>query len=257
MMAWYEKFFDEDYMRFHLCGGASFAERAPAECDFIVQALGLSEGARVLDLCCGQGRHAVELARRGFSVVGADLSQYLLELARKAAGDAGVSVRFERCDMRALPWTDEFDAAINMFTSFGYFDSDEENEKVLRAVHKALHPGGRVVFDLPSLWHFLKMIPSGQRRWSEREGCVVLEEYTWDVPRGRLRMERTIIERNGSRRRKAFDLRQYSHPEMVGMLRRAGFEWERTFGGVDMSDFGADSARMLLVARKPERPNEV
>jgi len=256
-MAWYEEFFDEDYIRFHLCGGDWLAERTVPECDFIVEALGLNKGDRVLDVCCGQGRHAVELARRGFDVVGADLSEYLLDLARKAAQEASVSVRFERCDMRELPWAEEFDAAINMYTSFGYFESDDDNEKTLHAIHRALRPGGRVLSDLPNLWHFLKVIPSGQRRWSEREGCVVLEEHTWDVPRGRLRMERTIIEPDGSRRRKAFDLRQYSHPEMVAMLTRVGFQWERTFGGVDMSDFGADSARMLLVARKPERQNEV
>jgi cyclopropane fatty-acyl-phospholipid synthase-like methyltransferase len=72
MMSWYEEFFDEDYMRFHLRGGAGQAAKAPAECDFIVKALDLKPGDRILDLCCGQGRHSVELARRGFQVTGAE-----------------------------------------------------------------------------------------------------------------------------------------------------------------------------------------
>ncbi|NIM06646.1 MAG: methyltransferase domain-containing protein [Armatimonadetes bacterium] len=253
-MAWYEEFFDEDYMRFYLRGGAVHAEKAPAECDFIVKALELSEGAKVLDLCCGQGRHAVELAKRGFEITGADLSEYLLGLVRKAAEEAGVSVCFKHCDMRELPWETEFDAVINMFTSFGYFESDEENEKVLRAVHKVLRPGGRLLLDLPNRDVFVNMIPDGRRTWSEHEGCLVLDEHTWNHDEGRLYLNRTIIDPDGSRRQKYHDLRVYSHSEIADMLSRVGFEAERTFADLDMSDFTSESKRMLVVARKPGTP---
>jgi ubiquinone/menaquinone biosynthesis C-methylase UbiE len=251
-MAWYEEFFDEDYIRFHLGGAAWLGERTTGECDFVVQALGLKEGDRVLDLCCGQGRHSVELARRGFDVTGADLSEYLLGLARKAAEEAQVGVRFERCDMRELPWNAEFDAAINIFTSFGYLESDEEDEKALRAVHRALRPGGGVLLDLPTLSHFQKIHPGRKRDWSEHEGRLVVDEFTWDMHRSRLRLERAIVEPDGARRRKRFDLRIYTHPEIAAMLGRSGFEWERTFGGLDVSDLGPDSRRMLMLARRPD-----
>jgi SAM-dependent methyltransferase/ribosomal protein S18 acetylase RimI-like enzyme len=250
---WYEEFFDEDYIRYHLRGGERESARATAECDFVVQALDLKPGDRVLDLCCGQGRHAVELARRGFDISGADLSEYLLGLAQQAAADANVTVRFERCDMRELPWADEFDAVINMFTAFGYLESDEEDEKVLHAVRTALRPGGQLVMDLPSREAFMKMIPHGHRDWFESEGRLVLDEHTWDAERGWLRLARTIVEPDGSRRHKGFDLRVYTHPEIIAMLRRAGLEWQRTYADVQMSDFGPDSRRMLLIARKPRR----
>ena len=251
-MPWYEEFFDEDYMRFHLCGGAREAERAPAECDFIVKALKLRSGDRILDLCCGQGRHAIELAKRGFKVTGADLSEYLLGLAQRAAAEAGVEVRFQRCDMRELPWEGEFEAVINMWTAFGYLESEEEDQKVLRALHRALRAGGRVLLDLPNREVFLRLIPDRQQSWFEHEGCLVLEERSWDPERKRLRQARIIAEPNGARRHKDFDLRQYTHSEMVALLERCGLTWQRTFGGFDLSEFTAESKRMLVVARKPE-----
>jgi SAM-dependent methyltransferase len=250
MMPWYEEFFDADYMRFHLRGGAKQAERAPAECDFAVRALELEAGDRVLDLCCGQGRHAVELAKRGFAVTGADLSEHLLGLAQRAAEEAEVTVRFHRGDMRELPWEAEFDAVVNMFTSFGYFESDEENEKALRAAGKALRPGGRLLLDLPNREFFAKAIRQGQRDWLEHDECLVLEEWNWSEDGKRLRMNRTIVERDWSRRRKNFDLREYSHSEIVDMLTHADLEYQHTYADLDLTDFTPESRRMLVVARR-------
>ena len=250
MRPWYEEFFDEDYVAYHLEGDLWRPERTQLECDFVVKALEPAEGARILDLCCGQGRHAIELAKRGFEVTGADLSEHLLGIARKAAEEAGVSVRLVQCDMRELPLESEFDVVVNMFTAFGYFESDEENDKVLRAVHKALRPGGRFLLDLPNRDVFVQMIPDGQRRWFEHERCLVLEEHTWDMERGRLRLDRMIVEPDGKRRRKSFDLREYTQSEIVEMLARAGLKWERTYGDTEMGEFGPESRRMLVVARR-------
>jgi SAM-dependent methyltransferase len=249
-MPWYEEFFGEDYMRFHLLGGQREADRAPAESDFIVNALWLKRGDRVLDLCCGQGRHAVELARRGFAVTGADLSEYLLDLASKAAKDADVSVRFHRCDMRELPWEEEFDAVAVMFTAFGYFDSEEDNEKVLREVRRVLRPGGRLLLDLPNRDVFLNLIADGRRTWYEHEGHLVLDEHTWDPDRRRLRLSRTIVAPEGTRRQTGHDLREYTHPEIVDLLARVGLRWQRTFADLNMTEFQPDSRRMLVVAER-------
>jgi len=252
MMPWYEQFFDEDYMRFHLRGGGAQADRAPAECDFIIQTLELKPGDRILDLCCGQGRHSVELTKREFRVSGVDLSEYLLVLAKKTAYEAGVDARFHCCDMRELLWEAEFDVVINMFTSFGYFESDEENEKALRAARKALRPGGRLLLDLPNREFFAKAIRQGQRDWLEHDGCLVLEEWIWSEDSKRLRMNRTIVERDWSRRLKSFDLREYTHPEVLEMLARTGLEWQRTFADLNMSDFQPEARRMLIIARRGE-----
>jgi len=251
-MPWYEEFFGEDYMRFHLVGGQREADRAPAECDFIVNALGLKQGDRVLDLCCGQGRHAIELAKRGLAVTGADLSEYLLGLARQAATQWAATVRFHCGDMRELPWDDEFDAVIIMFTAFGYFDSEEDNDKVLREVRKVLRPGGRLLLDLPNRDVFLNLIADGQRTWYKHEGHLILDEHTRDSDRRRLRLRRIIVAPDGTRRQTGHDLREYTYPEIVDLLARAGLQSQRTFADLNMTEFSADSRRMLVVARRPK-----
>ncbi len=264
-MAWYQEFFDEDYMRFHLQGGEWVEARTAGQCDFLVEALELPPGARVLDLCCGQGRVSVELARRGFAVTGLDLSEYLLGLAKgraeqvplgmplaseRDARGTGVGVEWAHRDMRDLPWEGEFDAVVSVFTSFGYLETDEEDEKVLGAVQRALKPGGRLLLDVHNReWTAIRFQP---RDWCEYEGHLVLDEETWDERKGRITMTRTIIAPDGSRRETGFTLRIYAPSEMNRMLERAGLEWERTYGGWDASQYTALSRGMMVVARKPE-----
>jgi len=248
-MAWYEEFFGEDYVRFHLRGLDELYERAAAECDFVVSTLGLQSGARVLDLCCGQGRHSVELAWRGFRVTGLDLSEYLLGLAKERAEQAGVEVDLMRGDMREIPWKGEFDAVLNLWTAFGYLESDEEDEKVLHGVTRCLRPDGRALFDL---WNRDRMARIFQHKdWHEHEGHIVLEDREWDWLTGRMNMRRIIVGPDGRQRQTGFALRTYTHPEIVGMLRRAGLEWQRSYGDFDGSEYAEASPRMIVVARKP------
>jgi SAM-dependent methyltransferase len=250
MMPWYETFFDESYMRFHLLGGEREAEKAPADCDFIEKALGLEPGNRVLDLCCGQGRHSVELARRGYTVTGYDLSEYLLKLARQAAEEAGVTVSFQHGDMRELSWEEEFDAVINMFTAFGYFESEDDNAKVLCEVRKALQPGGRLLLDIPNRDYYLKLIPDGRKTWYEHENHYILDEHTWDYERGRLRLNRIVLAPDGSRLQTGHDLREYTHSEIIELLEQAGLRHEHTYCDYQLSEFTPEEKRMLVVARK-------
>jgi SAM-dependent methyltransferase len=250
-MAWHEEFFGEDYMRFHLLGDGKY-ERAQGECDFVVSALDLQPGARLLDLCCGQGRHSVALAQRGHSVTGFDLSEYLLGLAKERAEEAGVEVEFVRGDMRELPWRNEFDAVVNLWTAFGYLESDEEDEKALRAVTRCLHTSGVAMFDL---WNRDRMARIFQRKdWYEHEGHILLEEREWDWLTGRMHNRRIIVPPDGTRRETGYVLRTYTHSEFVGMLRRSGLEWVKTYGGFDGSEYGETSPRMIVLARKRGGP---
>jgi len=249
-MAWYEEFFGEDYVRFHLRGGEWLEERKGSQCDFVVSALELQPGARLLDLCCGQGRHSVALAQRGYSVTGFDLSEYLLGLAKERAKEAGVEVEFVRGDMRELRWEEEFDAVISMFTSFGYLESDEEDERVLRGVGAALRPGGQFFVDHHNRERTTPWLGGGRKDWWEGDGHIVMEEDEWDVLRSRITMTRTIIAPDGGRRQTGFVLRIYSHSEWLGMLRRSGLEWVKTYGGYDGSEYHHDSRGLVLVARK-------
>ncbi len=251
-MAWYEEFFGEDYMRFHLRGGEWLEERTAPQCDFVVSALELQPGARVLDLCCGQGRHAVELAKRGFRVTGFDLSGYLLGLARERATGAGVEVEFVQGDMRKLPWENQFDAVVLLFTAFGYLETDEEDERALQAIRAALRPGGLLLIDHHNRERTSSWLGNGRKDWWEGDGHIVLDQEEWDALTSRITMTRTIIAPDGARRQTGFVLRMYSHSEWMGMFRRVGLEWARSYGGYDGSDYAHDSRGLIIVARKPE-----
>lgn len=119
-MEWWETLFDERYLR--LFGVLTSSEATQQQVDGIVAYLELEPDASVLDLACGHGRIAVPLAQRGYQVTGLDLSQVLLGQARRASKEAGVHVTWHQGNMQEIPWNDAFDASINIFSSFGYFD---------------------------------------------------------------------------------------------------------------------------------------
>ena len=127
---WYDGFFGADYLR--IFGPVLPEERTAAEVEMVVARLGLPPGARLLDLCCGQGRHAVPLARLGYRVAGLDLSRPLLERAAALAADHGQRLSLVQADMRRLPFADaSFDAVLNLFNAFGYLEDDAQDELVL------------------------------------------------------------------------------------------------------------------------------
>jgi ubiquinone/menaquinone biosynthesis C-methylase UbiE len=142
---WYQELFGDLYLRAWVPYVTS--QRTLREVDGIVALLNLPSGARILDLACGAGRIAVPLAQRGYVMTGLDLSSGLLEHAKEEAAKAGVEVRWIHSDMRAIPFQDESDAVINIFTSFGYLETEAEDAEVLRAVHTALKPGGTLLLE--------------------------------------------------------------------------------------------------------------
>ncbi len=204
---------------------------------------------KVLDLCCGQGRHAVEMAKRGLRVVGQDLSAYLLSRAREAAEAAGVAVDLVRRDMREIVWTGEFDASVNLFTAFGYFESDAENFRVLEGVARSLKPGGRFCIEIISY-------PWLMRTWRTRgwmraqDGLVCLDGRKLDWLTGTQSVERTLIEPDGTRKTLTYKLRLFAPHEIVAWLRRAGLETTGLFGDFAGAPYGLASARLFVVARK-------
>src|SRR5262245_5505884 len=146
MSAWYED--DAFWETFGpwMFSVESFA-RTEAQVDAIVSLMRLEAGALVLDLCCGVGRHAIALARRGCRVTGVDRTVAYLDQARERARAAGVEVELVRSDMRAFVRAEAFDAAVNLFTSFGYFDDPLDDLRVARNVAASVRPGGRALFE--------------------------------------------------------------------------------------------------------------
>lgn len=246
-MSWYRTFFTEQYLRGreHLL----MPERTAQEADFIVETLALTEGATVLDLCCGQGRHAIELARRGFRVTGLDLSEYLLGVARERAAQGGVNVRFVHSDARDNPFADEFDAVVNMFTAFAYLETEEEDQKVLNGVARSLKRGGRFLIQFVNRERVLRQFqPKGWERLED--GTLFLAERRFDVNTGRIHATETLLLPDGRREESWHEIRFYTCPELRRMLKEAGLNVTATFGEIDGSELGLDTRWLILVAEK-------
>ena len=245
---WYDGFFDDDWLT--LIDQRSTPERNTAEVDFVVDALELRGGERVLDLACGIGRHSVELAHRGMRVTGLDLSAPSLERARAAAARAGVEVEFLQGDMRRLPWKSEFDAAVNLFSSFGYFETEAQDQLVLGGVAQALRPGGRFLLETAHVFGIAQQFRA--RWWDELpEGALMTEHREFDLLRGRNDVSWTFVGADGSRRELRHSFRFYTAAELVRMLEAAGLAVREAWGGYDASELQLDSRRLALRADCP------
>ena len=238
---WYAEWFGRDYLEVYAHRDVAEAMR---QIDLMERALRPSPGARVLDLCCGAGRHAVELARRGYRVVGLDLSGELLAEAKKEAEKAGVAVQFVRGDMRNAVAPGAFDVVVNLFTSFGYFETDEENLRGLAAIRTNLHSGGGWMMDyLNRDWVICALVPRDERQVG---GIHLIQERRLDLVRNRV-LKTLTLRRAGEMRVYHESVRMYSLPELVRMADDAGLKITQTYGSPDGAPYGPSSPRLILV----------
>lgn len=245
--AWYRGDFFRDYTEY--AETVHGEERTRAEVEFALEALALPAGARILDLGCGHGRHSLELARRGFRVTGLDLQATAIEKARAAATAEGLEVEFVVGDMREPPGEAEFDAVLCLCTAFGCLERPEEDEKVVRAVARALRPGGAFLLETNNLPWLLRHFAN--RNWDELDdGSMRLFENAYDAPTGRLESRWIRLMPDGERREFRLSFRIYLPAEIGAMCERAGLAIERLGGSLDGEDWGIDSRRMVVLARR-------
>jgi ubiquinone/menaquinone biosynthesis C-methylase UbiE len=244
-MPWWDIHFGELYLR--MFETILTPDRTAQEVAGLITLLDLPSGARILDVCCGQGRHAIPLAQAGYEVMGLDRSSYLLDQAQQAAAEAGVEVQWVRGDMRWLPWGERFDACINLFTAFGYFEEDEENRWVLHQIHRSLKPGGLFLLDVSNRdYYLLRLWP---RAWQRHGQAVILEETDFDPTTCRFTMTFTWLE-DGRAESLTHSVRHYTAPELTGMLRQVGLSPTAIHGSFEGSEFDIHSKRLIVVARK-------
>lgn len=224
-------------------------ERSEAEVASLVKLLDLDVPMRILDLACGFGRHANRLAALGHSVTGLDYMPGFVALARQKAEQMGVHVDYRQGDMRQLDFAEEFDRAVLLFTSFGYFE-DEENEQVVRNMICALKPGGRLMLDVPNRDVILKDLSRADV--IEKDGDLLINRFSFDVLTGRFHNRRIVI-RDGVRRDKPFSIRLYNATEMGQLLERAGLT-EYSLLDEEGQPLSAASRRMVVIAQKSLRP---
>ena len=245
---WYVDFFRDDYLNIY--GHLFSAVRAEKEAAFAARVLQLQSGAILLDLCCGQGRHCVPLARQGFEVIGLDLNSSYLELARQAAKADNVALKTVAADMREIPFQSHFDAIVNMYSSFGYLESEAEDLKVLESAAKALKPRGRLLLDMLNReWAVANYI---QNDWhTGADGTLYIEHRKLDLGSSRMHVSFIIIGSEGGRRDSAgHHIRLYTLTETTRLLDRVGLSVTGVFGGFDGESYGIETRRMIILAQK-------
>jgi SAM-dependent methyltransferase len=208
---------------------------------WIVANTKLPEGGRVLDAPCGFGRHSVALARRGYRVTGVDFSETELARARAAAAAAGVVADFICQDMRDMEFAGEFDLAVNLYSSIGYF-SDDEDRLLLDRFWRALAPSGEFVLDTRNRDHFVRHVTP-----EETVGGVRIEQV-FDPETSRVR---GVWRRADTGRLIGeTEFRLYAAHELRAMLRPERWRRVDLYGGLDGSPFVLDAPRLVLIARK-------
>lgn len=246
MEEWYASWFRADYVSLYPHRDAAEAER---QVRFLLEQLGgLEPGTRVLDLCCGAGRHTRLLAKRGFRAVGVDLSAALL--AR--AGEAGRDYQLVRADMRRLPFGPVFGLVANFFTSFGYFAEDGENAAILRAVASVLRPGGRFLVDYLNPDQVrASLVPLSRDRLPD--GREVRQRRRIDEETKRVEKDILIRDPRGGERRYRESVRLYPLEEMRRMIDAAGLVLDSVHGDFAAGmAYGPDTPRMVLIGSRRE-----
>ena len=224
-------------------------EDSRREVDFVIEKLGLSPGMRILDLCCGRGRHLVDLLRRGYDAIGVDLSDYMLGECQKTADKEGMQPSLIKADMREIDFDSKFDAVISIFTSFGYLESEEEDQKVLNAVSHALKPGGYFFIDLNNRDLLMRVFQKSDSR-ENCEGDVTFCERSFDVVSSRLNARELTIYHDGRKAETSHSIRLYTYNELNVMIDKAGLQIEAVYGGFDSTPFDMDAWRMIVIARR-------
>ncbi|TXT50480.1 MAG: type 11 methyltransferase [Spirochaetes bacterium] len=219
----------------------------PQVVDGIEKLTRLRRGASVLDLCCGVGRHAIEFAARAYKVTGIDITAAYLEAARESAMAASLDIEYLRQDARSFSRPGGFDLCVNLFTSFGYFETRDEDLALLALCARNLIPGGHLVLETLGKEVVARDFVASEE--FDRAGWRVRTEYTivgaWEAE-----INRWILERQGCRVDRSFQLRLYSGFEMKEAILGAGFSAVSIFGSLDGRPYDEKAETLVAVARR-------
>jgi 2-polyprenyl-3-methyl-5-hydroxy-6-metoxy-1,4-benzoquinol methylase len=246
MAEWYEKIFDNDYIRAYAKQNKDTAE----DVDGIIELLSPGKNMKILDLCSGYGRHSLELARRGYNTTGYDLSEEFLKYAKKKASEEKLKVNFVHGDVRELEYKDEYDIVLNLYTSFGFFSHDE-NQEVIESIARALVPNGRFLIQALCFSGLIRRAnPEQPATVYEGDGVTIVDTRDWDLEQNMLNVNRKIFFNDGGRNEYSFTLRIYTLAEMLRMIEKAGLKLVDYFGNLKGNTFDYQSAHYVIIAEK-------
>lgn len=254
MKQWYETLFENYGLKYDR---ECFVQGTIGECDFIEKEICRNKDARILDVGCGTGRHAIELAKRGYRVTGIDLSDSLLERAREKAAKSNVHVDFRKHDARNLPFVEEFDLVIMICEgAFSLMETDEMNFEILKSAERALKRSGKLIFTtlngLFPLFHSLKEFHEA----AAQEGNALYSANSFDMMTFRDHNTVIVEDDSGNKKELPCNERYYVPSEITWLLKSLGFRDIGIFGA-KLGAFSRDDRlttedfEMLVVAEKP------
>ncbi len=240
MTEWFEEWFNtEEYLNVYRHRNDADAERLV---NLILANIDLNQNANVIDLACGTGRHSILFAENGFNVTAVDLSENLLNVARKTAENLELKINFVNADLRNFCITSKFDLALNLFTSFGYFETDDENFSLFFDASDLLKNNGYFVIDYfntnfirKNLVAYSEDFIAGKKIIQERRimGNRVIKDIT--------------IAKNGTRKSYMESVRMYSDSELLTGLEKSGLKIFKIFGDFDGSKFDLNSSPRIII----------
>jgi 2-polyprenyl-3-methyl-5-hydroxy-6-metoxy-1,4-benzoquinol methylase len=207
----------------------------------------LQSSPKVLDVCCGFGRISSELARRGYSVTGIDITESYLQTAREEASYENLNIEYINADARDFVRPEFFDIAVNLYISFGYFANQKDDLQLLKNVYESLKPGG--CFIIETLGKEIAVRDFIEAEWFERAGFTMLTEYepldSWTFLKNRW-----ILIKGEKRVEKILTQRLYSASELRAILLEAGFSSVEIYGNWNESNYDQNAVKLIAVSRK-------
>jgi SAM-dependent methyltransferase len=224
-------------------------ERTSLEIDFLLQYLPLPDGAKILDVGCGFGRHSIELARRGFEVVGIDPSAAMVAASQERAQEAGVNVDFIQSKAEDFNSQEPFDAAICLFTTLGQMDENGDNIDLLPQIAKSLKTEGHFIIEVPQRFWVINNLKVNERIGEEPRHVDVKRHYDGFQ---KTLTEHFRIHSPGDKEDFILRYRLYRFEDLRYLLFDAGFDTEAAFGGYELVPLDEESPIQLLFTRKAD-----
>jgi len=220
---------------------------AQEEVEKTVKLLQMEGQAKILDLCCGQGRHSLEFSRRAFDVIGVDRTEAYIEKAKLEAEKLNLNATFILGDMREYCVPNNFDIIINLFGSFGYFENPDDDQKVITHMYRSLRAGGRFLIETAGKEILARNFQ--ERDWSEVGDLLVLSERKVSQHWGRIET-RWIVIQGTKRVEHRVSVRSYSAVELSSLLFDCGFSIVRIYGSLDGAEYDQMAQRLVVVGQK-------
>lgn len=253
MKQWYEELFENYGIKYD---NECFTKGTVGECNFIEKEIGYKKEAKILDIGCGTGRHSIELAGRGYKIVGIDLSESLLKRAKEKASSKGLKIVFQKHDARNLTFSNEFDMAIMLCEgAFSLMETDEMNFQILRNAANALKPGGKLIFNalnaLFPLYHSVKDFLNSEAK----EGNATCASISFDLMTFREHSTISSEDDTGNKKELQCSVRYYTPSEITWLLKSLQFKTvdicASKLGAFSRNDkLTTEDFEMLVIAEK-------